>query len=203
MIFEKIDRKININLLKNTVTEATQNYLPFMVSSCFGGWSVTSASGSYRDGWQSGELLYSDAYKNSLDKEKFRKNLGFLKSTEHINKTEICKGYLNEVVNDLIEDSFEPCRIRLSLLKAGGQSTWHRDAEENQYTVRLHIPIFTNTNCFFESEGDRVHLKADGSIYIIKVNKLHRVINCGTEDRLHLIMNITQKKQFTKQLQLK
>lgn len=201
MIYEKIDKKIDIDLLRNSINENTRGYDPFMVSKSFGGWSVTSFTGDYRDGWQKGDLVYTDAYKNAVDKEEFIRNLGIRKNTEHINKTQVCKGYLNTVTDELISAGFEPCRMRLSLLKSKGESIWHRDAEDDQYAVRLHIPIFTNEECFFETEEGKAHLVADGSIYIVRVNRMHRVTNHGNQDRLHLIMNISHKVHFTKQLQ--
>ena len=37
--------------------------------------------------------------------------------------------------------------MRLTRIAAGGELPWHSDAPEENYLVRLHIPIRTNSGC--------------------------------------------------------
>jgi hypothetical protein len=110
---------------------------------------------------------------------------------EHKNPTPICTGYLAEVMQKIMNLSLEPCRARISLLKAQGETSWHIDSQPGTYAVRLHIPIVTNEKAKFctESEG-AAHLPEDGSAYLLRVDRFHQAINHGAEDRYHLIMQV-------------
>lgn len=59
---------------------------------------------------------------------------------------------------------------------------------------RIHIPIITNENCFFEVGDEIINMK-EGEIWEINNdNKLHSVINNGNFDRIHLLIDYSQKK---------
>lgn len=70
------------------------------------------------------------------------------------------------------------------------ESIWHRDAPSEIPFYRLHIPILTNPKCLFVWEEKKLHLEANGSAYIVCVNKMHKVVNHGDSDRFHLVMDI-------------
>src|SRR3569833_370830 len=54
--------------------------------------------------------------------------------------------------------------------------------------VRIHIPIETNAGVEFYSCGERLRLE-EGGCYYIDVSRAHRVVNRGTRDRVHLVID--------------
>lgn len=78
-------------------------------------------------------------------------------------------------------------RARLSLVKAKSEIPPHRDTTcENDYCIKIHIPLKTNPNCQFVFEKDSYHLKRNG-IYLANVANTHSFLNGGDEDRYHII----------------
>ena len=74
---------------------------------------------------------------------------------------------------------------------------WHTDSDKESW--RLHIPIITNPNAFFEwklPDGriESVHLPADGSAWLVRVDVTHRAVNRSTEpsERVHLLMGLAE-----------
>lgn len=58
---------------------------------------------------------------------------------------------------------------------------------DGKSSVRLHIPIETNPDSWFEISGRRYHLPADGSGYLINTSRPHRIGNSGHSPRTHLV----------------
>ena len=54
-------------------------------------------------------------------------------------------------------------------------------------SMRLHIPLETNPQAWFEISGKRYHLPADGSAYLINTSRVHRVGNDGPNPRAHWV----------------
>lgn len=54
---------------------------------------------------------------------------------------------------------------------------------------RLHIPIFTNENCYFHLDDTTIHME-EGRLYEINNLMNHSVENKGDSDRVHLIVDI-------------
>jgi aspartyl/asparaginyl beta-hydroxylase (cupin superfamily) len=79
---------------------------------------------------------------------------------------------------------------RLLRLAAGSVIREHRDYnlgyEDGE--VRLHIPVFTNGDVEFFLEGERLDLK-EGECWYLNFNLPHRVVNRGTTDRIHLVLD--------------
>lgn len=188
MLVEKLPGRIAIKRLqKQLETEILQ--LPSAQRGNYGGWSVLSSTGDTLDGWHSG----SDYFKDKKLEKRYREPGAFLKSIgakdgrNYIKPTPICSGYLEVVVQKLIKMGLCPHRTQIARLKANSSIPWHRDSKEDQYCVRIHIPIQTNTGCFLEYENSRHFLPADGSIYLIDASSKHRVVNEGDTDRYHLV----------------
>lgn len=196
MISEKWDVHFNVQQLKEHFYREVIDKEITRQSSAFGGWSILSSNGDYRDGWHGGHKLL-DPQISEVEKQELKKNLS-KKSFSFSKETAICTGYLKEVIDMVRDYKLQPRRARIISLKAGTSCVWHRDTEEKIYAVRLHVPIITNPACFFETRTEREHLAADGSAYFIYVNREHRVVNNGTEDRMHLVMDITDEHQVTK-----
>ena len=167
----------------------------------FGGWSVLSSNGSWKNGmtggqaaFNNGKVDYETAYKLGINHEF---NFGV--------KTELCTNYINEVIDTINEMGLYPKRARFTVLKAGGESTIHKDTLKTEhYAVRIHIPIVTNEKCVHilydndKNELDRIHMPADGSAYILKVNEYHQIKNESSHDRYHLLMNAWDTAGVTK-----
>lgn len=196
MISEKWALGLNVEKLQSYLKEVVLHKEITRQSPAFGGWSVLSMTGSYKDGWQQGHLLLKvdteDEKKQQIKKTIPQKFYTFT------NKTEICIGYMDEVIELVKSKGLRPARARIICLTAGMACSWHRDAPDEIYAVRLHIPIITNHGCFFETVDDREHMPADGSGYFIAVNREHRVVNDGGSDRFHLVMDVYDLDGVTK-----
>lgn len=190
MIFEELEFQFDVEKLRTHFREKVAHLAPCMVGNFFGGWSVLSSNGSYLDGWASGERAYESSFMPGATlSEKFA-SLGVKSDASHVNPTEICTGYMYEVIRAIRDAGLEPVRARLSLLKARGRSRMHRDGKDSEYAVRLHIPIITTDQCLFTCDEGSVHLPADGRAFLLRVNRMHQVTNESNQDRVHLIMSI-------------
>lgn len=191
-MFETIPFQFDLNRLLQHIESHVLHLPPAMMPDNYGGWSVLSATGSYTDGWvTSGVKVDATSIAPSRDEIKdWFKKMGLRATREYVNHTEICTGYLREVVDTIQKTGINPCRVRIIRLVANGSTTWHRDSPDSIAAYRLHVPIVSNPNCYFEYESTRRHLAPTGEAYVIQVNKIHRVVNFGTTDRLHLVMDI-------------
>lgn len=153
----------------------------------FGGWSVLSGDGTYQDGWQMGHLAFRREGK--ADQEGILRKLGFYEKNFD-QPTEVCHGYMAEVIEQIRAAKFNPRRARIIELFANSCSSWHRDSAEDRPFYRLHIPIFSNPLAKFLCESGEVHLPADGSAYVLRVNQMHKVVNDGSENRYHLVIDV-------------
>lgn len=73
-------------------------------------------------------------------------------------------------------------RTRLMWLEPYSCYSMHRDT-----TIRIHIPIITNPNCYFVFKtGDVVYLPPD-NVYQVTTTEPHTFINCSDYSRLHLV----------------
>lgn len=92
--------------------------------------------------------------------------------------------HLLEVLEEF-QKFYDLGRVRLMGLEPQRCLSWHVDSEE-----RLHIPIFTNPQCFF-LVGDRsFHLPSDNRVYLVNTLLPHSAVNCSQHPRLHLVANI-------------
>ncbi|HWK54784.1 MAG TPA: hypothetical protein VNR18_10465, partial [Hyphomicrobiales bacterium] len=119
-----------------------------------------------------------------------------LNNKRGMTRTDICTGALEATMDTLETCGFRPYRARLMCLRNEGEAMpFHTD--DKRETWRLHIPIATNAHCFFEwrrSDGriESVHLPADGSAWLVRVDIDHRAVNrSGTPcERVHLLMGL-------------
>jgi hypothetical protein len=138
------------------------------------GWSVLSRDGSLDDG--------------------VKRISAKVKSTRGVTPTNICSGYLSEVVDKIRDAGISPYRARFMQMEAeGDEMPFHVDATKE--TWRLHIPIMTNSDSLFEwqrKDGtiESIHLPADGSAWLVRVDVDHRAINRSkaNSSRVHLLM---------------
>jgi hypothetical protein len=166
----------------------------------FGGWSITSRTGDFRDGWdffQNDEGEAMEVYFPKDDNNyKSLKFFNIAHSMEHKNPTQACVGEIASVVKQLEDLGLYPRRVRVTCLKAGAKSLVHKDADDNEYMARVHIPIITNKKCVFISEGTTLHMEA-GKSYAVWVNNWHQIRNDSEDDRYHIICDFYDTKGVT------
>lgn len=168
----------------------------------FGGWSITSRTGDWRDGWEFFQNDEGEAMEVYFPKDdnnyKSLKFFNIAHSMEHKNPTQACVGEIANIVNQLEELGLYPRRVRVTCLKAGSKSLVHRDGNGDEYMARIHIPIITNKKCVFISEGQHLHMEA-GKAYAVWVNNWHQIRNDSEDDRYHIICDFYDTKEVTKQ----
>ena len=202
MISETINLPINFEALRSHFEREVAIRPANMTTEWYGGWSVLSSNGSYLDGWGAARLHNPDFMPGHTIEEKMAA-LGTTASHLHVQPTEICTGDIVPPLKTLLKLGFKIWRARFSILKPGGESSWHRDAPDEAYAVRLHIPISTNPECLFVCEEGSEHWPADNSAYFVRVNRMHKVVNRGSTDRIHFIVNIRDPEGLTKHHQFK
>jgi hypothetical protein len=185
-------------LREHVLTQVIGKYAPIMQGRYFGGWSVYSANGHYNDGWHQGHMLFKQVEGKQVFDYQAAEKMGKKSERSFRVPTEICFGYMAVVMSQIEDLGFEPRRARVSIITKQGSTSWHRDAEDKNYAVRLHIPIITNENCFFENRREKYSMPADGSAYLVRVNCEHRAYNLGPEHRYHLIMQVWDHKGLSK-----
>lgn len=80
-------------------------------------------------------------------------------------------------------------RSRLMGLRAGGEVPQHVDSHYYWRTHwRIHIPIVTNPQVLFSCGGETVHMEP-GECWLFDSFRWHRVVNGGTEQRVHLVLD--------------
>jgi len=80
-------------------------------------------------------------------------------------------------------------RVNLVKLRAGGEITPHWDMNFSlAHSHRIHVPIITNDQVFFRV-GQETAVMKEGEVIEINNRRRHSVINEGTEDRVHLILD--------------
>jgi hypothetical protein len=168
----------------------------------FGGWSVTSRTGDWRDGF---DVFHDDQNDGRLDifSSKNGPNFKAMKFFE-INHSMECdkptQAYVGEfarLVDRLVSLGMYPRRVRVTCLKARAKSMVHSDAGFGQYMARLHVPLITNPKCVYICDGVHLHKQA-GKAYAVWVNTYHQIRNDSDEDRYHLIMDFYDVGKNTK-----
>lgn len=202
VVIEKLPIKFNVDKLKKSLTEEVFKLGDPIIQSeehgfkGFGGWSVLSRTGNWRDGFQNGDTFCKR--KDGSFNYELAKYLDISNSFEYKNPTEACTPPFATIINTFVEAGFYPRRARITVCKANSRSSVHSDGKPTDYMARIHIPLITNDKCTHWSEKGEWYLPADGSAYIMWVNNIHQVRNDSDEDRYHLIMDAYDTKGFTK-----
>jgi hypothetical protein len=167
----------------------------------FGGWSITSRTGDWADGWdffQNDEGQAMEIYfpkgRNNFEALKF---FNIAHSMEHKNPTQAYVGEFAKVVDQLVALGMYPRRVRVTCLKARCKSLVHRDADDGEYMARLHIPLITNNKCRFTADGQSLYMQP-GKAYAVWTQIWHQIRNDSDEDRFHLICDFYDTKKVTK-----
>jgi hypothetical protein len=107
---------------------------------------------------------------------------GVGKSKGHELDYDIINPFFKDTIFENIIEKYSLKRTRFMWLGPYSCYSMHRD-----YTIRIHVPIITNPDCYFVFKlGEVIHLPAD-SVYQVTTTQLHTFINCSNSYRLHLI----------------
>jgi anthranilate/para-aminobenzoate synthase component I len=109
---------------------------------------------------------------------------------------------INESLNDtyiheLTESYPDFYRWRLLRLDPKATYTVHKDSLNNKTNIRLHIPVWTNTDallCFYDRKPDHrkqtrathYHLE-EGKVYEVNTSDWHTAVNYGEAPRYHIV----------------
>jgi hypothetical protein len=186
MVFERLPFYFNIQKLQGFLFDTV---FPIGDAICpvhpgFGGWSITSDTGHWQDGW--------------------KKSKQSARLPEEFNKpTELYKGYMAEVIDTIKEKGLNPTKVRISGMPPQSESTIHRDYPAEYFRARLHIPLLTNKLCshiLYSSnlkEKVEYHMPATGNAVMFYANLKHQYKNRSNEMRYHLIMDVIDKSGIT------
>ncbi len=87
-------------------------------------------------------------------------------------------------------------RSRLMKLDAGARVSQHVDFNYHWFSrVRIHIPIVTSPEVIFHCGREKRHMAA-GECWIFDSWRRHRVINGGSRDRVHLVIDLCGSSRF-------
>lgn len=199
IIAEKLSLNVDIASILESVGPLFKKYPSYQRSPAFGGWSIQSSNHSYTDGWAkvftpyNGPNYKSPEWNPVTDYEKT-----LVCAQDYTKPTEFYTPPIEKLIEQLNSMGFYPRRARIIKLSAKSASIWHQDGSAKYYQVRLHIPLITNPLATFETDFGKIHKPADGSAYLVKINRNHRVVNGGDEDRYHFVTNIWDTKHLTR-----
>lgn len=198
-LFERIRFGFDLVQLRNDLERISELHPPVMPTPWFGGWSLQSRDGSMTDGWVQGHTAFVEKDKNFEFDREHAETKGITPWTSDYRiRTSLCDGYFGHVLSEIETFGLNPRRARIALMKPGCSMEKHVDGPSDGYSVRLHIPILTNPQCAIEYSDQNIHMVADGSGYLVRVNRLHRAFNLGTTDRYHLLMDVFDFQGATK-----
>lgn len=89
--------------------------------------------------------------------------------------------FLGTIFEELI-DEFKMFRTRLMWIGPYACYSMHNDL-----TPRIHIPIITNSECYFVFKQGLIFHLALGEVYKTDTLKTHTFMNCSDRHRLHLV----------------
>ena len=97
----------------------------------------------------------------------------------------------SEAGKKLIQNNKLGYFVRASLVKlmAGRDIAAHRDMNFSlTHSHRVHLPIITNDEVWFTVGKESINMR-EGDLYEVNNRRIHSVVNKGTEDRVHLILD--------------
>ena len=168
-------------------------------SPAFGGWSILSNDGTYQNGMDLSYIGHNGpGNKGPSWFPKKPEHEGCLTVQDFDKPTEICTGYIGEIVQRLQDLGFHPRRGRIFRLRARSETIWHVDAPSTSYACRFHIPIITNPHCTLHYEDESFHMAPDGNAYLIDVSRKHMIQNRSDEHRYHLVIAVWDLRGITR-----
>ena len=86
-------------------------------------------------------------------------------------------------------------KCRILNLKPRGVISPHVDFPYYQQ-IRVHAALYTNDDTWFEVEGVKFKIPADGHFYWFDVGRNHAVANNGKTDRITLSVNLSVYENY-------
>jgi hypothetical protein len=181
------------------------DFKPFVVSkkgkirTTYQGISLTSRKESEDPEYDGLKLFgYQDGKEVELDINDTFAKFGNDQTTELNEKifsepTQAYSGYFAEVVNKFHSIK---TKCRILNLKPRGVISPHVDFPYYRQ-IRVHAALYTNDDTWFEVEGERFQIPADGNFYWFDVGRDHAVSNNGTTDRITLSVNLSVYDHFS------
>jgi hypothetical protein len=100
---------------------------------------------------------------------------------EYVNLNE---NYKNTFFENLIIQ-YNLKRTRFMMVEPWSCYSIHADT-----TPRIHIPIITNSECYFLFKNGHLEHLPVGQVYLVDTTKEHTFINCSNRQRLHLMGSV-------------
>ena len=95
--------------------------------------------------------------------------------------------FFKDTIFEELINQYKLKRARLMWISPLTCYSIHKDT-----TPRIHIPMITNSECYFVFKQGFISHLPTGSVYLVDTTKLHTFMNCSTEPRLHLIGVVSQ-----------
>jgi hypothetical protein len=114
-----------------------------------------------------------------------------------------CSDYVKNVVFKSFEGTATRCR--LALMRPSFSIKPHID-NNTDYSVRYHIPIYTNKECNFyirnrkNADYVKFNMLDDGSVWFLNTGYTHYADNKSQTNRLHLIVTCINQNDLTKEI---
>jgi hypothetical protein len=200
-ISEKISLGIDVQSLWQEVLPILKSHKPSVRSPAVSGWALQAHPGAedpLHAGWEASFCPYngpgnqSPSWNPQTESEKT-----YHAVQDFYEPTPACTAGFLKILRRLEDLQLNPRRARIIRLSPASTMQWHRDGAPEIYQARLHIPLITNQNCFFENENGRFHMPVDGDGYVVHINRPHRAVNEGTEARFHFVTHIWDRAGIT------
>jgi hypothetical protein len=94
--------------------------------------------------------------------------------------------FKNTIFEELIK-KYKLLRTRLMWVAPYACYSMHKDQ-----TPRIHVPMITNSECYFVFKKGAIQHLPVGSVYCVDTTQFHTFMNCSDKPRLHLVGVIDQ-----------
>lgn len=180
--------QFDIQELKDFYTEISKTYpktVPVVKNPEYGGWTLLSDSGDYRDGWQQGGAYVAGG-------RRFEKLAAH--DTQTVGTQLFQYPEAQKALNTFFSLGLKPIRTRIAEIESGGRLNWHIDYPDPVFNVRwrAHLVVITNESARFkwrrtpESEVRELALPDDCHLYLVRVDVEH-CVESKAGVRVHLI----------------
>lgn len=104
------------------------------------------------------------------------------------------------IINDMLKkfDGFVPVKGEISCCMPQTLQKYHVDPRVfHRYCKRIHLPLLTNDQAYLSIGYENYHLEL-GKIYEFDNTVLHRSVNLGKTKRIHIILDIIDRRDLDK-----